>query len=118
MIQRAITDANQMIEWAAKLLSEAAPDAIVILFGSFARNDQRADSDLDLLVVEPAVVNRRAEMVRLRHVLKPLGIPADVLVVSRRIFNEWRDTPNTILHAAATEGRVLNEVARTGLIVP
>lgn len=111
MIQRTIADANQVIERAARLLSEAAPDAIVILFGSFARNDQRADSDLDLLVVEPVVANRRAEMVRLRHVLKPLRIPADVLVVSRRIFNEWRDTPNTILHAAATEGRVLNEMA-------
>ena len=111
MIQRPTTDADQLVEQAAKLINTIAPDATVILFGSYARNDQRADSDLDLLVVEPVVANRRAEMVRLRKALRPLGIPTDVLVVSRRIFQEWRDTPNTILHTAATEGRVLHEVA-------
>lgn len=106
-----IINTDQVIEQATRLINKAAPDATVILFGSYARNNQRADSDLDLLVVEPVVANRRAEMVRLRKVLKPLGIPVDVLVVSRRIFKEWRDTPNTILYAAATEGRVLHEVA-------
>lgn len=111
MIQRTTTNANQVIEQTARLINEATPDATVILFGSYARNDQRPDSDLDLLVVEPVVTNRRAEMVRLRKVLRPFGVPVDVLVVSRRVFKEWRDTPNTILHAAATEGRVLHEVA-------
>jgi len=111
VIQRATIDAHQVAARAASLLIEVVPDATVILFGSYARNTPHADSDLDLLVVEPVVANRRAEMVRLRKVLKPLGIPVDVLVVSRRIFHEWRDTPNTILHAAATEGRVLHEMA-------
>lgn len=111
MIQRATTNADQVVEQAVSLINTIAPDATIILFGSYARNNQRADSDLDLLVVEPVVANRRAEMVRLRKVLKPLGIPVDVLVVSRRIFKEWRDTPNTILYTAATEGRVLHEVA-------
>lgn len=92
-------------------MHEIAPDATVILFGSYAQNNQRPDSDLDLLVVKPVVVNRRAEMVRLRRALKPLGIPVDVLVISKRVFEEWRDTPNTILCAAAAKGRVLNEVA-------
>lgn len=111
MIQQNTSDANYVIKQAARLMHKIAPDATVILFGSYAQNNQRPDSDLDLLVVKPVVVNRRAEMVRLRRALKPLGIPVDVLVISKRVFEEWRDTPNTILCVAATEGRVLNEVA-------
>ena len=111
MIQQNISDADCVIKQAARLMRKIAPDATVILFGSYAQNNQRPDSDLDLLVVKPVVVNRRAEMVRLRRALKPLGIPVDVLVISKRVFDEWRDTPNTILCDAATKGRVLNEVA-------
>ena len=93
---------------AARLLLEAAPSGSdVILFGSHARGDADPDSDLDFLVVEPSVKDRHMEMVRLREVLRPLGVPVDVLVVSRERFEYWRDTPNTVIHRAASEGRIL-----------
>jgi hypothetical protein len=63
------------------------------------------------LVVEPEVTDRVAEMVRLGEVLRPLGIAADVLVVSSERFDYWRDTPNTVIHQAAKEGRVYEAVA-------
>ena len=44
-------------------------------------------------------------MVRLRDALRPLRVPADVLVTSRSVFEEWRDTPNNVLFEAWTEGR-------------
>lgn len=93
------------------LLLEAAPKSRVILFGSHARGEADADSDVDFLVIEPEVENRYAEMVRLREVLRPLLIPVDVLVVSQENFDYWRDTPNTVYHRAAKEGKVYEQVA-------
>jgi len=93
------------------MLLRAAPGSKVILFGSWARGTPHADSDLDFLVVEPSLTDPRAEMVRLREVLRPLRVPADVLVVSDKVFQEWRDTPNTVIYAAATEGIVYDQVA-------
>jgi uncharacterized protein len=102
---------SAVIQEAVDLLLEAAPvGSRVILFGSHARGDARPDSDLDFLVVEPRVADHRAEMVRLHHVLQPLRVPADVLVTSEATFEEWRDTPGTVLYEAAKEGRVFDAV--------
>ena len=99
------------IEKSVELLLEAAPaGSRVILFGSHARGDARPDSDLDFLVIEPKVADHRQEMVRLHHVLQPLRVPADVLVTTAAIFEEWRDTPGTVLYDAAKEGRVFDAV--------
>jgi predicted nucleotidyltransferase len=98
--------ATETVEKAAHLLLEAAPPGSeVILFGSYARGTAQEDSDLDFLVVEPTLQRRRAEMVRLRQVLRPLGVPADVLVVSRRAFESWQAWPNCVVARAAHEGR-------------
>jgi predicted nucleotidyltransferase len=97
-----------IISQAVGLLQEAAPGATIILFGSHGRSEAGAESDLDFLVVEPEVKARREEMVRLRDVLRPLCVPVDVLVVSAKNFQEWRDTPGTILYEAAREGRVFH----------
>jgi uncharacterized protein len=100
------------IERAVGLLLEAAPaGSKVILFGSHARGDARPDSDLDFLVIEPDVTTYREEMVRLRDALRPLRVPADVLVTTKEIFEEWRDTPGTVLYEAAKEGRVYDAVS-------
>jgi uncharacterized protein len=91
----------------AERLSQAAPDATIILFGSHARGDARDASDLDFLIVEPVVRARRAEMVRLTDAIRGLGVPTDVVVISADDFAEWADEPGTVIYQAATEGRVL-----------
>ena len=45
----------------AILVREAQPER-VILFGSYARGEAKADSDLDLLVVEREVRHQHAEI--------------------------------------------------------
>ncbi|NJL31188.1 MAG: nucleotidyltransferase domain-containing protein [Phycisphaerales bacterium] len=97
---------QQTLDTAGRLLVDASPPGSgVILFGSNARGDAGADSDADFLVIEPEIIDKHREMVRLLEVLRPLRVPADVLVTTREQFRFWRDTPNTVYFHAAREGR-------------
>ena len=101
-----------VIRQAVDLLLRAAPaGSKVILFGSYARGQADPESDLDFVVVEPVVKDVFGEMVRLREVLRPLRIAVDVLVVSAKTFEEWRDTPNTVIYEAAREGKAYERLA-------
>ncbi len=102
----AVIDAA-LIEEAARRIADEAPGAEVILFGSHARGEAGPYSDVDLLVIEPRLDDRCAEVVRLQRVLAPLRLPADIVVVSREHVEEWGDLQSTMLHDALREGRVL-----------
>ncbi len=94
-----------LIEQASRLLLQATPPGSgVILFGSRARGDAHPDSDVDFLVIEPELSDTYGETVRLQEVIRPLRLPADVLVTSRAQFDYWRQTPNTVYFQADREG--------------
>ncbi len=93
---------------AVELLQKAAPESTVIVFGSCARGEATEDSDLDVLVVKPTVDDQWEEMVRLRRAMRPIRIAADVIVVSKETFDQWANTPNTLLYESAHEGRVFH----------
>jgi uncharacterized protein len=97
---------TEMLNRAAKLLLGNSPaGSRVILFGSQARHTATSESDADFLVIEPEVHNRHAEMVRLRQIMRPLRLPIDVVVVSRSVFDNWKEIPNTVIYDAFKEGK-------------
>ena len=98
---------QRTIRKAVELLRKASNPVRIILFGSYARGDMNETSDLDFLVVEKEIKARRMETVRLRDVLSPLRIPVDVLIVSEKSYNEWKDSPGTVIYEAAIEGKVV-----------
>ncbi|HEX4752721.1 MAG TPA: nucleotidyltransferase domain-containing protein [Solirubrobacterales bacterium] len=99
-----------MIEEITRRLAVAAPGAKVILFGSRARGNERPNSDVDLLVIEPEEVKKpRAESARLRRELRGLGVGLDLLVVSIS-YAEYRGrSEGSLLNEVLSEGRVLVE---------
>jgi hypothetical protein len=45
-------------------------------------------TDVDLLVVEHGLSDKRSETVRLRNMVRPLRIPVDIIVVSEEEFRD------------------------------
>ena len=79
-----------------------------MLFGSCAPGDASEHSDIDLLVIEDEVPDRAREMVRLRRLLRPLRVPADILVYTENEVAQWGNQPGSALYWALREGKVVH----------
>jgi predicted nucleotidyltransferase len=99
---------RNLIDQAGELLAEAAgAESTVILFGSHARGEARADSDVDFLVIEPVVKNRLKEWERLRRTLKDFPMPVDIVVLDEKRAARRAKVPGTMVHHALRDGQVL-----------
>lgn len=81
----------------------------IILFGSQARGQADARSDLDLLVICPFDGSRRELMLRMDRSLNGLGLARDILVMRPEEFERDKDIPGTLARPASKEGIVLYE---------
>lgn len=102
-----VTVAEALEEIARRLAVAAPGGSEVLLFGSHARDEAHEASDIDLLVIEPAVDDVMAESVRLRRELRGLGVPIDVVVVGREEAERRANVAGTVFERARREGRVL-----------
>ena len=105
----AVTPAK--LDEAVRRLVAAAGPIKVILFGSHSGDHAGEDSDVDLMLIREEVKDPAAESVRLRRLLKDIVMAVDLLVVSRKEFDYWRDTPGNVFFEAAADGKVLYEAA-------
>jgi len=101
--------AERLIAEASRRLDAATEGARVILFGSYARGDANAFSDLDLLVIQPEAPAPRVESARLRRELRDLEVALDLIVVSRKQAEKLGKVPGTLVNEALQTGRVLVE---------
>ncbi len=81
----------------------------IILFGSHARGEARPDSDVDLLVVVPAVEHKRRLTVEILNALSDLPVAKDVVVTTPDEIERRGDVIGSVLRPALREGQVLYE---------
>ena len=105
---------DSTIASAVELLVKTAEPFKVILFGSYATGNADENSDLDFLVVERDVPKKHKEMVRLRKALRPLKVPADVLVIDEDTHRDMINIPGTVHYWAEKEGKVVYDSSRSG----
>lgn len=99
---------RDLIQRAGQALAEAAGvDSKVILFGSHAREEERSDSDVDFLVIEPTVEDRHREWSRLRGVINDILLPVDIIVLDEALAERRAKVPGTMVYHALRDGQVI-----------
>ncbi|MEJ7892197.1 MAG: nucleotidyltransferase domain-containing protein [Solirubrobacteraceae bacterium] len=102
-----MTQAEIIEEIRIRLGAAVPPRSKVLLFGSHARDEAVADSDYDVLVIEPQVEDRVEESARLRRELRGLGVPIDIVVMDEATMKRRAVVAGTLADRAQREGRVL-----------
>lgn len=91
-------DKKHILQLIKKSVATTAPDAVLILYGSYARGDNREDSDIDLLVLvnQDSVTYDDEKSIKypLYHIEYETGIIISPLVLSKKIWEtQHRITP-------------------------
>jgi predicted nucleotidyltransferase len=108
MTSRARNRSAMIDRMARRVVRRFRPER-VILFGSHARGEANADSDVDLLVVLPVEGSKREMQIEIRMALDDLRVANDVVVSTPEDFAWRKDVVGTIEYPAAHGGRVLYE---------
>ncbi len=108
MTSRARNRSAMIDRMARRVVRRFRPER-VILFGSHARGEAGADSDVDLLVVLPVEGSKREMQIEIRMALDDLRVANDVVVSTPEDFAWRKDVVGTIEYPAAHGGRVLYE---------
>ena len=98
------------IQAIAQLIVEHFDPEQIILFGSHARGEVGAHSDVDLLVVLRTDAGRpqHGNPIR-RAIAEHFVLPVDVVIRSPEVLAEQRDDPYSLIHKVLEEGKVLYE---------
>jgi predicted nucleotidyltransferase len=97
-----------LAEIVRRLVEAIDPDKI-ILFGSRARGDADAHSDVDLLIIKPSQDAHHRRAGQAYGALWGIGVPTDVLWYTPDEVEEWSEVRFHVTARATSEGRVLYE---------
>lgn len=79
----------------------------IVLFGSQARGEANAGSDIDLLVVLPADTRRRVSAADVRAAIGRVPIGVDVIVVTEADLERAMESTASVLRPALREGATI-----------
>ncbi len=79
----------------------------IILFGSYARDEAKPHSDIDLLVVFSECTDKRKTAIEIRRVLSDMPVPKDIIVSTPEELERKRNWVGTVLRPAQQEGVIL-----------
>ncbi len=115
MIRPMSVDETLLDEIVRRVLSVTRPDK-TILFGSAAAGKMTSYSDIDLLIVEPALENSHGIRVAIRGAVGDMGYPVDVIVMRTERFERTKRFIGGIAHPANKYGRVIYVSAPSGAV--
>jgi len=101
---------NQIIEKIKLTAHEYIPDAEVMLFGSRARDEERTDSDYDILLVTNTNLSPKEKLplrTTIRKALLTLGIRSDILIQSKSEVDKKKNLPGHIVRRILREAILL-----------
>lgn len=107
-MSQVIVDDNVLRDITSRLVNAIDPDRI-ILFGSRARGDARADSDVDLLLIKDSAEPPHRRVIPAYRALAGLAVPKDIIWRTPKEVEDWSGVRNYVTTRAIREGRVLYE---------
>ncbi len=103
-----VLDPNHVRTLITRIVETLEPQRVV-LFGSHARGDAGARSDLDILVVAESSRPRYERAVPIYRAVADLPIELDILVYTPAEVRDWSRVDQAFVTTALREGRTLYE---------
>ena len=91
----------------SRLIAAFDPERVV-LFGSWARGDARADSDIDILVIAESDEPIHRRMAAAHRALRGIAVSLDVFVCTPEEIERFRTWSSHTIAIALREGRTLH----------
>ena len=98
---------DEILQEAVRRIQAQIHPARILLFGSRARGDARADSDFDLAVVVAQMGNKWQVEADMYGLLFDLGAAFDVLAFDADHWRRWSRVPSAFEHKILREGKEL-----------
>ena len=102
-----MTPRNLALSVLVRRIVRVAHPLRIVLFGSAARGETNADSDIDLMVVMPDGVHRRRTAQRLYAGITGMKVPFDIFVATPSDLERHKENIGLIYRTVLREGREL-----------
>ena len=105
------TQVQNELNTIVKTIADTGMASKIILFGSFAKGEEKPDSDIDLCVLTP-IADRRPVDISIdlrRKLFNVKKMPLDILTYNQDRFAEHAALPTSFAHVIDKEGVVVYE---------
>ncbi|MCK5241931.1 nucleotidyltransferase domain-containing protein [bacterium] len=98
---------DQVLNMLINRIVEEVKPLQIVLFGSAARGEMHADSNLDLMVVMPNGTHRRYTSQRLYQAISGIQMPYEIIVATSEDLQKHKNNQGLIYQTILREGKVL-----------